>query len=73
MLTKNINFKNFKITQPNKKVSVILKKLLKEDNEILNSLNRNYKNSYTKKTLSKFKNFSEIILIGMGGSILGSR
>ena len=73
MLTKNINFKNFKITQPNKKVSVILKKLLKKDNEILNSLNRNYKNSYTKKTLSKFKNFSEIILIGMGGSILGSR
>ena len=73
MLTKNINFKNFKISKSNKKVSVILKKLLKEDSEILHSLKGNYKNSYTKKTILKFKNFSEIILIGIGGSILGSR
>ena len=73
MLTKNINFKNFDLNKPQKKVSNILKRLLKEDNQILDSLKENYKDSYAKKTIQKFKKFSEIILIGMGGSILGSR
>jgi glucose-6-phosphate isomerase len=77
MLSKNINFKNFNINKINKKqnnkVLKILKELLKEENQILNSLKENYVNSYHKKLLLKFKNKTKIILIGMGGSILGAR
>ena len=39
---------------------------------LLNSFNENYKYSYKKKFLNKFKNFDTINLIGMGGSILGT-
>ena len=73
MLTKNINFKNFKFKNSNKKILFFLEKLLREDNEIIKSLKKNYKNSYTKKLVLKLKKFNQIILIGMGGSVLGSR
>ncbi len=73
MLTKNINFKNFNLKYSTHKVGSLLKKLLNEKNEIINSLKDSYKDSYSKKTLKKLKNFNQIILIGMGGSILGSR
>ena len=39
---------------------------------LLNSFNKNYKYSYKKKILNKYKNFDIINLIGMGGSILGT-
>ena len=71
MLTKNINFKNFKLKKDNKQIKKDLEKVLKENNEVLKSLNTNYKNSYNKKTTSKFKKYSRIRVIGMGGSILG--
>jgi len=61
MLTKNINFKNFN-----------LKKLIKEKNTILNSLSTNYKNSYSKKIILNSKNYKNVRVIGMGGSILGT-
>lgn len=51
----------------------ILTELLKEDNKILQSLSNNYSDSYTKKSLSKYKNFKNIRIIGMGGSSLGTR
>ena len=73
MFTKNINFKNFEFKKPKKKIFYLLKKLLKEDNEILNSLKSTYADSYKKKLITKFKNFLTVRLIGMGGSILGSR
>ena len=72
MLTKNIDFKNF-YSKKNKKFYTLFQKLLKENNEILNSFKSDYKNSYTKETILKFKKFSEILIIGMGGSILGAR
>ena len=46
--------------------------ILNENSEILNSLKSTYKNSYSKKILSKAKKFKEISIIGMGGSILGT-
>ena len=46
MLTGNINFKNFKNKKNTKKVKKILKKLLQEDNEIIRSLRKSYRNSY---------------------------
>ena len=73
MITKNINFKDFLFKKSKSKISILLKNLLKEENEILNSLKSTYPNSYSRKLIQKFKNFKEITLIGMGGSLLGSK
>ena len=72
MLTKNINFKNFHLKKINKKTKEDLKKLLKEKNTILDSLSIDYKNSYLKKNILKLKNYKNVRVIGMGGSILGT-
>ena len=70
---KNILFKNFKLDKKTINTKKILTELLKEDNKILQSLSNNYSDSYTKKSLSKYKNFKNIRIIGMGGSSLGTR
>jgi glucose-6-phosphate isomerase len=72
MLTKNINFKNFKLKKYNNKIKNDLDIVLKENNEVLKSLSPAYKNSYNRKTIFKFKKHSHIKVIGMGGSILGT-
>ena len=72
MLTKNINFKNFKSKKNNIKIKKDLNFILKEKNAVLKSLSSSYKNSYSKKTIAKFKKYSHIRVIGMGGSILGT-
>jgi glucose-6-phosphate isomerase len=72
MLTKNINFKNFKLKKNNKKVKRDLKLLLKENNEVVKSLGINYKYYYNKKIINKLKKYSNVRVIGMGGSILGA-
>ena len=73
MLTKGVKFTNFKT----KKKSLLIKKklisLLKSKNEILNSLSQNYKNSFTKKILLKYKRKKNYRVIGMGGSSLGTQ
>ena len=74
MLTSRISFKNFKLTK--KKSPLVKKKLLalvKEKNEIIKSLTKDYKNNFNKKTLKKFKNTLEYRVIGMGGSSLGAQ
>ena len=73
MLTKNINFKNFKLKKNNKKIEKDFRNLLGESNEILKSLSSYYKNSYHKNLISKFKSFTDVRIIGMGGSILGAQ
>ncbi len=73
MLTKNINFKRFKIKRKKTKVNEYLKSILSEDNNIIKSLKKNYKNNFTKKTLYKYKNFLNYRIIGMGGSSLGAQ
>ena len=72
MLTKNINFKSFKLKKNNKKIKIDLKLFLKENNMILKSLGSGYRNNYNKKILKKFKNFFNIRVIGMGGSTIGT-
>ena len=72
MLTKNIKFKNFKIKKNSKQIKKDLKNILLNRNAVLDSLSTNYKSSYNKKTILKFKKFSNIRIIGMGGSILGT-
>ena len=73
MFTKNIKFKNFNI----KKKSIIVKKelssLLRENNHVVNSLGKYYKNNFNKKKLLKYKKFSDYRVIGMGGSTLGTQ
>ena len=75
MFSKNITFKNFKFKK-NTKVSKEIKKILKKEliinSPLLNSFTTNYKYSYKKDLIKKFKNYRNINLIGMGGSILGT-
>ena len=73
MLTKNINFKNFNLKKINKNIRKDLKRLLREKSVILNSLSTSYKNSYSKKNISNSKSYKNIRVIGMGGSILGTK
>ena len=73
MLTKNIIFKNFSNKLKNPKIIKDFKLLLKEDNEVIKSLYSSYKNSYNKKSIIKFKKYSQVKIIGMGGSILGTQ
>ena len=75
MFSKNIiikNFNNNKNIKAKKKINNILKEELIISDQLLNSLNKNYKYSYKKEILKKYKNFDTINLIGMGGSILGT-
>jgi glucose-6-phosphate isomerase len=72
MFTKKINFKTFVIKKFNKKISKDLNLILKEKNKVIESLSTSYKYSYNKAILSKIKKYSDIRVIGMGGSILGT-
>ena len=49
MLTKNFLFKDFKKKRKSKKIQGHLKELILSDNEVIYSLKRNYKYSFTKK------------------------
>ena len=69
----NIKIKNFNKKKPKKKIEILLTKLLNEDNKIIKSLNNSYKDSWNIKEIKKYKKFSNITLVGMGGSIMGSK
>ena len=45
---------------------------IKDVNKTLNVLDNNFKFNFKVKDLKKFKKFNNVILIGMGGSILGA-
>ena len=72
MLTKNFLFKDFKKKRNSKKIQIYLKNLIASKNEVINSLTQNYKYSYSKKLIRKYKKFKFIRIFGMGGSSLGS-
>ena len=72
MTTDNFNFKNFRIKKNHKKIKKDFELLIKENNTIIKSLSTFYKSSYTDKKIQKFKKYSNIKIIGMGGSILGA-
>ena len=69
----NIKIKNFDKKKPSKKIKSLLNKLIREYNHIIKSLKNNYKDSWDIKKIQKYKNFSNITLVGMGGSIMGSK
>jgi len=72
MLSKNIDFQNFKKIKKIKKVNKIFENLLKDQPSFFETLKPTYKNSYSKRALFKYKKFLNIRIIGMGGSSLGS-
>ena len=73
MLSPGIKFKPFKNKKKVKKIKDILDKLLVKQNQVLVSLGTSYKYSYDNRFLKKFKNSSNIRIIGMGGSTLGAQ
>ena len=72
MLTKNFLFKDFKKKRKSKKIQGHLKELILSDNQVIYSLKRNYKYSFTKKLIKKYSKFKFLRIFGMGGSSLGS-
>ena len=73
MLTPRINFTNFKIKINNLHIKKELKNLLQQNSEIIKSLGLNYSYSYNKTKLKKFKRKKFFRIIGIGGSILGTK
>ena len=73
MLTSGINFINFKQQKKNKKIKQLLNETLKNRNEVVQSLDKKYKNSYKINKLRKFKTSKNFKIIGMGGSTLGAQ
>ena len=73
MLTPRINFKNFRVKKNSKVIKKDINYLLNLNNELINSLKKNYKFSYKKKLIQKYKKFSNVRIFGMGGSILGTQ
>lgn len=59
-----------------KKVEKILKKTFEEinvNNKTLSSLGKNFKLNYKIDLIKKFEKFYNVIIVGMGGSVLGSK
>ena len=73
MLTNGISLLGFKSKKDLKYVKKKFQKIVQTKSSILDSLGRNYKYSYKKKNLNKFKKSSNFRIIGMGGSILGTK
>ena len=71
--SRGVSFQGFKFTGNQKNLKNQLKKILSSKNEVIKSLRKSYKDSFSKKKISNLKKYSEISLIGMGGSSLGSR
>ena len=65
-------FKNFLNIKNNKTIKKDFLELLKAQPSLFKTLKPSYKYSYSKKSISKYKKFSNIRIIGMGGSILGT-
>ena len=77
MLSRNIRFKNFLNKSKKKKLFKIFNDLknnyLSKNTRFLSSLSQGYKYNYNKKIINKYKKFQNFRVIGMGGSILGSK
>ena len=73
MLTSSISLKNFRLKKSNSKIKKKLKFLLFNKSQIIKSLSTNYKDSFEKNKINKYKKIKNFRLIGMGGSTLGTQ
>jgi glucose-6-phosphate isomerase len=65
-------FKNFLNIKKKKAIKKDFLNLLKNQPQLFETLKPTYKYSYSKKKISKYKKFTSMRVIGMGGSILGT-
>ena len=77
MLSSRIKFFNFKKKTKSKLITKKIKKnydqLIVENNTILQSLSKNYKDHFDTKLINKFKKYENFRIFGMGGSSLGAQ
>ncbi len=73
MFTKGIIFKGYKLKKINYGIKNKFLNLIKENNFILQSLSKNYKDSFSKRKIFKYKKINNFRVIGMGGSTLGTQ
>ena len=73
MITESIRFFNFKKKINLKKTKKNLNKILSEENQVIHSLSKDYKSSFIKKKINRYKKHLNFRVIGMGGSTLGSQ
>ena len=72
MITTGIKLINFKKKKNSLDIKKNLKLILKEKNQVIESLKTSYQNSYESKKILKYKKGSNFRVIGMGGSSLGA-
>ena len=65
-------FKNFLNIKNNKIVKKDFQSLIKDQPQLFKTFKPNYKYSYSKKVISSYKKVTNIRVIGMGGSTLGT-
>ena len=73
MLTQNISFKNFLIKKKILFTKKNLNLILNEKNQLIRSLSKSYKDSFSKKNTKHFNKKFDYRIIGMGGSTLGAQ
>ena len=73
MLTQNISFKNFLIHKKKIVVKKNLNLILNEETQVISSLSKFYKDSFSKKNIKHFNKKLDYRIIGMGGSTLGAQ
>ena len=73
MLTQNISFKNFLIHKKKLVVKKNLNLILNEETQVISSLSKSYKDSFSKKNTKHFDKKLDYRIIGMGGSTLGAQ
>ena len=72
MITTGIKLINFKKKTNSLNIKKNLKLILKEKNQVIESLKTSYQNSFERKKILKYKKASNFRIIGMGGSSLGA-
>ena len=72
MITSGIKLINFKKITNLLYIKKNLKLILKENNQVIESLKTSYQNNFEKKKILKYKKATNFRIIGMGGSSLGA-
>ena len=72
MITSGIKLINFKKITNSLQIKKNLSSILKEKNQVIESLKISYQNNFKKKKILKYKKATNFRIIGMGGSSLGA-